>query len=102
MKSLPELSVDDVIDLLNALKLSNFCHNFKDNMIDGLTLMNCKSVDDVKALGIAYTAKARILFNSIDQFKSSGVPLILFSEVTLSLYLHFILFQQCFLLNEIT
>jgi hypothetical protein len=89
MIPLPDLSVDDVINLLKSLKLSNFCHKFEDNMIDGLTLMNCKSVDDVKELGIALTAKARILFEEIVPFKSSGVPLTLFSEVNLSLYLHF-------------
>ena len=92
----------DVINLLESLKLSNFCHIFENNLIDGLTLMNCKSEDDVKELGIAYTAKARILLNSIDKFKLSGVPLTLFSEVTLSLYLHFILSQQCCIVYEIT
>jgi hypothetical protein len=94
--------VDDVINLLKSLKLSNFCQKFEENMIDGPTLMNCKSEDDVKQLGIDLTAKARVLFEEIVQFKSSGVPLTLFSEVTLSLYRHLILFQQCFILNEIT
>ena len=80
-KPLSELSVDDVIHLLELLKLSNFCYNFEDNRIDGLTLMNCKSVDDVKELGIALTAKARILYEEIIKFKSTGVPLTLLSEV---------------------
>ena len=82
-KPLSELSVDDVINLLESLNLSNFCNifYFEDNMIDGLTLMNCKSVDDVKELGIALTAKARILYEEIVQFKSTGVPLTLLSEV---------------------
>ena len=74
--------MDDVINLLKSLKLSNFCHNFEDNMIDGLTLMNCKSVDDVKELGIALTAKARILYEESVQYKSTGVPLTLLSEVS--------------------
>ena len=68
-KPLSELSVDDVIHLLELLKLSNFCYNFEDNRIDGLTLMNCESVDDVKELGIALTAKARILYEEIIKFK---------------------------------
>ena len=80
-KPLSELSVDDVIHLLELLKLSNFCYNFEDNRIDGLTLMNCKSVDDVKELGIALTAKARVLYEEIIKFKSTGVPLTLLSEV---------------------
>ena len=71
----------DVLHLLKSLKLTNFCNNFEDNMIDGPTLMNCKSEDDVKELGIALTAKARILFEEIVKFKSSGVPLTLLNEV---------------------
>jgi len=79
-KPLSELSVDEVIHLLESLNLSNFCYNFKENMIDGPTLMNCKSEDDVKELGIAYTAKARRLYEEIVKFKSTGVPLTLLSE----------------------
>jgi len=79
-KPLPELSVDDVINLLKSLKLSNFCQNFEENMIDGPTLMNCKSEDDVKELGIALIAKARRLYEEIVKFKSTGVPLTLLSE----------------------
>jgi hypothetical protein len=67
--------VDDVIHLLESLKLSKFCNNFEDNMIDGPSLMNCKSVDDMKELGIALTAKAKILYEEIVKFKSTGVPL---------------------------
>jgi hypothetical protein len=89
-KPLSELSVDDVIHLLESLSLSNFCNNFEDNLIDGPTLMNCKSVDDVKELGIALTAKARILYEKIVQYKSTGVPLTLLSEV--NLYLFFFLY----------
>jgi hypothetical protein len=51
-------------------------------MIDGFTLMNCKSLDDVKVLGIDITAKARILHELIIKFKSTGVPSLLLSEVS--------------------
>ena len=72
-KRLSELSVDDVKRLLESLKLSNYCNIFEDNMIDGRTLKNCKSEEDVKELGIALTAKARILFEEIVQLKSNEV-----------------------------
>jgi len=65
----------------------------------GPTLMNCKSEDDVKELGIALTAKARILYEEIDKFKSTGVPLTLLSEV--NEYLYFILSQKCFILIKV-
>ena len=61
-------------------------------MIDGPTLMNCKSEDDVIELGIALTAKARILFEEIVKFKSSGVPLTLLIEVSLYLYLIYLIY----------
>ena len=81
-KPLSKLSVNEVIHLLESLNLSYFCYNFKDSKIDGPTLMNCKSVDDVKELGIALTAKARILYEEIVKFKSTGVPLTFLSEVS--------------------
>ncbi len=84
--------MDDVIHLLKSLNLSNVCNNFEDNRIDGPTLMNCKSEDDVKELGIALTAKARILYKEIIKFKSTGVPL---SEVSYkSSSLHYISSQK--------
>jgi hypothetical protein len=91
--------VDEVRRLLESLKLINFCNNFEDNLMDGPTLMNCKSEDDVKELGIALTAKARILYQEIVEFKSTGVPLTLLSEV--NEYLYFILSQKCFILIKI-
>jgi len=75
-KPLSELSVDDVIHLLESLKLINFFNNLEENRIDGPTLMNCKSEDDVKELDID-VSKARIFYDEIVKFKSNGVPLAL-------------------------
>ena len=75
--------MDDVIYLLESLDLSNYCAIFQENAIDGPTLMNCFSVDDVKELGIDIVAKARIIYEKIVEFKSTVVPLTLFSEVSL-------------------
>jgi hypothetical protein len=81
-KPLSELSVDEVVHLLKTLNLSNFCAVFKENAIDGATLMNCKSVEDVEEIGITLTPKARLLYEEIVKFKSSltrisGVPKII-------------------------
>ena len=78
-KPLPELSVDEVTRVLESLKLINFCNNLEENELDGPTLMNCKSEEDVKELGINITVKARILFEEIVKFKLTGVPLTLLS-----------------------
>lgn len=77
MKPLSELSIDDVTHLLNSLNLRRYCAVFRQNRIDGLTLMNCNSENDVKEVGIDLTAKARILFEKIVQLKPT-----LLSEVS--------------------
>jgi len=81
-RPLSEFSVYDVIHLLESLNLRNYCAVFQENAIDGPTLMNCKSLDEVINLGITFTAKARILFKEIVKFKSTVVPLTLLSEVS--------------------
>lgn len=58
--------------LLKALNLSNYTDIFKQNEVDGLTLYNCHSTEDVKELGITMTAKARVLFSEITKYKLSG------------------------------
>jgi len=71
MKPLSEFSVDDVTHLLKSLNLRRYRTLFRKNKIDGPTLINCKSVDDVKELGIDLAPKARILFEKIVQLKST-------------------------------
>ena len=78
-KPLSQLSVDEVTRLLESLKLINFCNNLEENEVDGPTLMNCQSVDDVKELGIDITAEAKTFFEEIVVFKLTGVPLTLLS-----------------------
>jgi len=75
MMPLIELDVDEVSFLLVSINLSNYCTKFKENQIDGRTLMYCKSVDDVIQLGINMRAKASLFFDDITKFKQSGVPL---------------------------
>ena len=76
------MSVDDVIHILDSLNLRKYCAVFQENAIDGPTLMNCKSVDDVEELGIDIVAKARILYEEIVKLKSTVVSLTLLSEVS--------------------
>jgi hypothetical protein len=90
--------VDEVTRLLESLKLIKFCDNLEENELDGPTLMNCKSEDDVKELGIALTAKARRLYQEIVKFKSTGVPLTFLSEVSYKSSLYYISSQKCLIL----
>jgi len=76
-RPLSELSVDDVTCLLKSLNLRRYRAVFRENEIDGPTLINCNSEDDVKELGIDLAPKARILFEKIVQLKST-----LLSEVS--------------------
>jgi len=73
MKSLSELSVNEVTNLLKSLNLTNYCAEFEEKLIDGLTLMNCKTEKEVIELGIPLIAKARVLFNEITKFKEFEV-----------------------------
>ena len=60
--------------LLESLNLSKYIEVFKQNEIDGRTLDNCRSEEDVKQLGITMTAKARVLLNEIEKRRSVGLP----------------------------
>ena len=60
--------------LLESLNLNKYIEVFKQNEVDGRTLQNCRSKDDLKELGITMTAKARVLFNEIEKLRSLGLP----------------------------
>ena len=71
MKPLSEFNVSDVIHLLKSLNLNNYCSAFEENDIDGPTLMNCRTEEDVIELGIDIIPKARVLFNEINKRKET-------------------------------
>ena len=62
----------DVLRLLKSLNLRKYCRFFKENDIDGRTLVNCLSVEDVTELGIPLTSKARILLEEITKMKETN------------------------------
>ena len=51
------------------MNLDTYAPIFKENGVDGPTLMNCKTVDDVMELGIPIRPKARKLFKLIKEMK---------------------------------
>ena len=59
--------------LLESLNLTKFIEVFKQNEVDGRTLQNCRTEEDVKQLGITITAKARVLLNEIEKRRASGL-----------------------------
>ena len=69
IKPLSELSVNEVTRLLKSLNLTQYCSVFKEKLIDGPTLMNCKTEEDVVQLGIPFTAKARVLLQEIIKYR---------------------------------
>ena len=73
IKPLSKLSVNEVTRLLESLNLANYSAAFEEKLIDGLTLMNCKTEEDVVELGIPLRAKARVLFNEITKRKEFEV-----------------------------
>lgn len=71
---LTSLSEEDCSALLASLSLEDSINLFKKNHVNGEILNFCDSVDEVKELGIALTAKAKMFFNLITRFKTDGVP----------------------------
>lgn len=49
--------------------MTKYCTKFQENAVDGHTLQNCKTEDDVKELGIDIVAKARTLLKEIDEIQ---------------------------------
>ena len=72
-KPLKDLTESEVHDLLESLNLNKFIEIFKKNEVDGRTLQNCLSEEDVKQLGITMTAKARVLLNEIEKRRGVGL-----------------------------
>jgi hypothetical protein len=68
-KPLSELSMVDVLNLLESLNLRNYCAAFREDLVDGLTLMHFHSVKDVKDFGIVNEAEANRLLNKILEYK---------------------------------
>jgi hypothetical protein len=60
--------------LLESLNLNIYIEVFKQKEVDGRTLQNCRSEEDVKQLGITMTAKARVLLNEIENRRGVGLP----------------------------
>ncbi len=60
--------------LLESLNLNIYIEVFKQIKVDGRTLQNCRSEEDVKELGITMTAKARVLLNEIEKRRGVGLP----------------------------
>ena len=57
--------------LLESLNLTKYCSVFEENEVDGPTLINCKTEEDVIELGIPLRAKARVLFNELTKRKET-------------------------------
>ena len=78
IKPLSQLSVVEVTRLLVSLELFDFFKNLEENELDGPTLVNCLLEAEVEELGIR-KPNAKILYEEIIKFKSTGVPLTLIS-----------------------
>ena len=66
--------MSEVQHLLESLNLNKYIEVFKQKIVDGRTLQNCRSEEDVKELGIIMTAKARVLLNEIEKRRGVGLP----------------------------
>ena len=70
---LEDLTESEVHHLLESLNLNKYVEVFKQNEVDGRTLQNCHSEEDVKQLGITMNAKVRVLLNEIEKRRATGL-----------------------------
>lgn len=74
IRDLTTLSVDEVITLLESLGIPGCEEAIKTNIVDGRTLSYVEAPSEFVELGLALQAsKARMLFDDIQYFASSGV-----------------------------
>jgi hypothetical protein len=73
-KSLVELDVDDVSNLLEYHGLGNFMEEYRENQVDGECLSLCETAQDLKDMGVHLLPKARLLMDKICTYKKEGVP----------------------------
>jgi len=76
VKPISELSVDDVGTVLEAFDLSEYREIFTKNKIDGNSLFECSTVDDVKEMGISLNVKAKYFLKLIDSLQQQQQQLI--------------------------
>ncbi|KAF0693938.1 Aste57867_15158 [Aphanomyces stellatus] len=71
---LTTLTKEQVATMLTGLACSKYSATFLENEITGAVLGGAAGVDDIKEMGVTLSAKARMLFDAITDFKASGVP----------------------------
>jgi hypothetical protein len=74
-KTLKDLTVNEVATLLKTLNLGNYVYMFQERGIDGATLEFVDSEQETVELGITLIPKARMFFNKIQEYRTSGVPI---------------------------
>eukprot|EP01035_Chromulina_nebulosa_P018481 gene18481-24194_t len=72
--SLLDLTIEQVSIVLQYLNMKSYVSAFVDNEIDGKTLAYIESYEELVDIGVTVAAKARILFDTIEEFKVKGVP----------------------------
>eukprot|EP00603_Paraphysomonas_imperforata_P000543 CAMPEP_0114414662 /NCGR_PEP_ID=MMETSP0103-20121206/1504_1 /TAXON_ID=37642 ORGANISM="Paraphysomonas imperforata, Strain PA2" /NCGR_SAMPLE_ID=MMETSP0103 /ASSEMBLY_ACC=CAM_ASM_000201 /LENGTH=553 /DNA_ID=CAMNT_0001582811 /DNA_START=331 /DNA_END=1992 /DNA_ORIENTATION=+ len=71
-KPLDQLTIAEVQSLLSSCNLNKFKEAFLENEVDGETLHECISAEELKDLGITLMPKCRTFLNKIEDFKSNG------------------------------
>lgn len=72
-KALGDCSVDEVCGLLYSIEMHKYRPIFKHLGVDGASLCDCESVQELKEIGIEETLLAKKLFRFILQWKEVGV-----------------------------
>lgn len=74
LKSLKNLTQDEVVKLMKKIKLGKYASQFSDNHIDGRVLSNVDTIEDLEVLNIRLpTNLANKFLRDLDTFKKNGV-----------------------------
>jgi hypothetical protein len=73
-KPLQYLSVDEVGDIIDSMGYTQTRNMFRFHGVDGKTLQNCSSVDDLQEFGVASREQAETIFRKVqEEFNTQGV-----------------------------
>ena len=74
LKSLKNLTQEEVVRLMKKIKLGKYANQFSDNHIDGRVLSNVDTIEDLEVLNIRLpTNLANKFLRDLDTFKKNGV-----------------------------
>jgi hypothetical protein len=86
VKSLVELTVDEVCSLLTSLKMQEHEPSIRNHCVDGFMLCQLETVEELRVIDIELPLfKAKVFIARINEYKAKGVPVSLINRVLIEI-----------------